>query len=211
MNIFWLDKNLHTSATLACDQHIVKMCLEYAQILCTVLHDLGLEDDRLYKPTHRNHPCVRWVRESSRHFDLVFGMLYFYGMEYTRRFHKTHKSAELMETIIREKIPTIQNRIDLYEGTLIDTERTSNISYGLYTPTRMPPLCMPEQYQLGNDTWENLVNSYRRYYLAEKMPFARYTSIAVPTLLPVARDTYSSVYYRDGSTVTLLHQQTDPT
>ena len=62
MNIFYLDEDTEICAQYHCDKHVVKMILEYAQILCTVLHELGQEAP--YRPTHRNHPCTVWARES---------------------------------------------------------------------------------------------------------------------------------------------------
>ena len=35
MNIFYLDKNPKIAAQMHCDKHVVKMVLEYAQILST--------------------------------------------------------------------------------------------------------------------------------------------------------------------------------
>ena len=35
MNIFYLDKNFQVNAKLHCDKHVVKMIVEYAQLLST--------------------------------------------------------------------------------------------------------------------------------------------------------------------------------
>lgn len=43
MNIFWLDNDLRQCAIAHCDKHVVKMCVEYAQILSTVSRQAGLE------------------------------------------------------------------------------------------------------------------------------------------------------------------------
>lgn len=44
------------------DLRLNKMIVESVQLLSTVLSPM--EDDRLYKPTHANHPCTIWARES---------------------------------------------------------------------------------------------------------------------------------------------------
>lgn len=62
MNIFALDQCPVKSAQLLNDKHVVKMCLESAQILCTVHRGFGL--DAPYRPTHKRHPCMLWVAES---------------------------------------------------------------------------------------------------------------------------------------------------
>lgn len=38
INIFYLDRDIERVVQFHCDSHVVKMCLETAQILCTALH-----------------------------------------------------------------------------------------------------------------------------------------------------------------------------
>ena len=62
MNIFFLSKDPVEAARVQCDQHVVKMILETAQMLSTVAHQhkyLGVTG--IYKPTHANHPMTKWV------------------------------------------------------------------------------------------------------------------------------------------------------
>ena len=40
------------------------MVLESAQMLCTIAREHGSTSLLLYKPTHPNHPCVRWLADS---------------------------------------------------------------------------------------------------------------------------------------------------
>lgn len=42
MNIFYLDEDVTLCAQYHCDKHVIKMILESAQILCTVLHQNNL-------------------------------------------------------------------------------------------------------------------------------------------------------------------------
>jgi hypothetical protein len=62
MNIFLLDSNIKKCAQYHCDKHVVKMILESAQILSTVLRLNGV--DQGYKTTHANHPCTLWAGKS---------------------------------------------------------------------------------------------------------------------------------------------------
>lgn len=39
MNIFVLDTNLEKCALYHCDKHVIKMILESAQMICTVLNE----------------------------------------------------------------------------------------------------------------------------------------------------------------------------
>ena len=86
MNIFYLHNDPKTCAELHNDKHVVKMILEYAQLLSTAHRfidgvpsvDRGtrtgrqrtsyiLSDSRdavLYRATHINHPSAIWARHS---------------------------------------------------------------------------------------------------------------------------------------------------
>ena len=57
MNIFVLDENHSLNVSYYCDKHVVKMILEYAQILSTVVRESGIDSG--YKSTHKNHPCTK--------------------------------------------------------------------------------------------------------------------------------------------------------
>ena len=78
MNIFYLDPCPRRSALWHNDRHEVKMILESGQMLSAVLHRHGIEDDRLYKLTHKNHPSTLWAGDSIQHFwwlkDYSFGL-----------------------------------------------------------------------------------------------------------------------------------------
>ncbi len=58
MNIFVLSKNVKKCASYHCDQHVVKMILESAQMLSTVCNLSGRKTE--YKPAFRNHPCTKY-------------------------------------------------------------------------------------------------------------------------------------------------------
>jgi len=71
MNIFYLHSNPKICAEMHCDKHVVKMILEYGQLLSTAHRVLdGTKQDKiyvltdsvannlLYKATHINHPSA---------------------------------------------------------------------------------------------------------------------------------------------------------
>ena len=95
MNIFYLHEDPQVSAKMHCDKHVVKMIIEYAQMLSTahrmldgkvvkkpsvsgktmVKHyDLyeGMDDLEAemtyYRAVHFNHPCSVWTRESNENY-----------------------------------------------------------------------------------------------------------------------------------------------
>jgi hypothetical protein len=101
MNIFILENTIVGCAQSMCDKHVVKMMLEYVQLLSTTLH-LVEKVDAPYKPTHVNHPCAKWARETGENYSWLWQLADETGKEYTRRYNKQHKSHSVM----LDKIPS---------------------------------------------------------------------------------------------------------
>ena len=95
MNIFVLDHNPVKAAIYQCDKHVVKMILETAQMLSTVLSDYGVNLG--YKPTHRKHPCTIWTGMSRENFEWLVKHGMALSDEYTSRYGKVHKSQKIIE------------------------------------------------------------------------------------------------------------------
>lgn len=150
MNIFVLAQDLTRCAQYHCDKHVVKMILESAQILCTVLHQQG--QDAPYKPTHMKHPCVLWAGESLDNWLWLQDLTDALNEEFQYRFDhaKPHRSALVARTLDRPNI--------LAKGI---TDR---------------PQTMPDQYKAPGD----VVAAYRRFYLHEKKHLLQYTKRDVP-------------------------------
>lgn len=98
MNVFASDPSPSLSAEALCDRHVVKMVLETAQILSTVCHELGMDYEVLYRPTHRNHPCTRAAIDSREYLGWVAQHGAALSAEYKRRFHKRHRSEDVIFT-----------------------------------------------------------------------------------------------------------------
>ena len=143
MNIFVLDNDVNKAAAYHCDKHVVKMCLEYAQMLSTTANTV-LSDRVGYKTTHINHPCSVWVRESAANTRWLAALLIALGREYTSRYNKVHKSVDVG---VKAAWLAVKHMPDK----------------GL-TPFAQ---AMPEQYKDGD-----AVSAYRRYYIQEKAGFA---------------------------------------
>ena len=107
MNIFYLDHDVYNCAEMHNDKHVVKMILEYAQLLSTAHRFLDgtvssglsktgrkqtryvLSDHRehvLYGATHINHPSAVWVRQSYDNYIWLSNMLIALCEEYTHRY-----------------------------------------------------------------------------------------------------------------------------
>jgi hypothetical protein len=145
MNLFAVDWCPERAAQALCNQHVVKMPLETAQILCTVSALLGRPGP--YKPTHAQHPCTRWVMRTIGNWRWAADHGYALCAEYTRRYGKRHASQDVLDWCC--------SRAAAVPGTCD----------GLLPFVQ----AMPEQYQ-GPDP----VESYRAYYRAEKLKFGKW-------------------------------------
>lgn len=97
MNIFYLlDADIAQCARFHCDKHVVKMILESAQVLCSVLSLYHIETP--YRPTHLKHPCVIWASESLSNWLWLKNLAGALNEEYKYRFNhtKNHKSYDVI-------------------------------------------------------------------------------------------------------------------
>ena len=126
------------------------MILETAQLLCGVHH----MTDAVYVPyklSHKNHPCSIWARESLTNYLYLGELGLELSREYTHRYGKKHKSQEVIEWCLMNK-PQIQDN-------------------GFTTP----PKAMPDEYKT-----EDVIESYRKYYLGAKKTFLTWKERQVP-------------------------------
>ena len=74
MNRFIIDREPEAIAQQLCDQHIIKMVLEKAQMLNTAvrLHAPEFaEESWLVQDSVQNHPCTQWARETRVNYRLL--------------------------------------------------------------------------------------------------------------------------------------------
>lgn len=107
MNIFYLDKDIGRCAQYHCDKHVIKMILESAQILCSVLRIHHM--DAPYKATHVKHPCVIWVNQSLSNWLWLKALASALNDEYKYRFNhtKNHKSFDVILSLETPPIPDL--------------------------------------------------------------------------------------------------------
>lgn len=159
MNIFFLDRSPATAARMHCDRHVVKMIVESAQLLSTAHHLLDgatLARSRfpdLLKPTHVNHPCALWVRQSREHYDWLGELMSELCDEYHRRYGPNVHAYR-------------RSRLDFR----LRGKRPLNIPLQGW---HEPPLCMPGQYKRSD-----AVEAYRLYYAGEKREIATWRAPA---------------------------------
>ena len=160
MNIFALDNDAFSAATMHCDKHVVKMVLETAQILSTVhyIYETEWAED-MYKPTHKNHPSVKWAAECRGNYRWLYGLFRALSREYTIRYDKNHKSWLKLGEMV-DKVPRSM------PGVLWET-----------TPFA---LAMPDVYKFVSS---DPVECYRAYYFHEKAEMLKYTNREPPEWL----------------------------
>lgn len=149
MNIFFLDFDTKKCAEYHCDKHVVKMILETAQLLCGAHWVSGSEAP--YRLSHKNHPCSIWVRESLSNYLYLCDLGLELCKEYTYRYGKRHKSQDIIEWCIVNKL------------NIIDKGFTS------------PPKAMPDEYKV-----ESVIDSYRNYYIGAKKDFVSWKNRPIP-------------------------------
>lgn len=158
MNIFLLDYDVSTCAQYHMDRHVIKMILEYAQLLSTAHRVLDgveeraysstgrlkkilrLEDGRdsiLYNATHVNHPSAIWVRESDINYRWLHSLLDALCLEYTYRYGRIHATQSKGVVAALRDVPR-------------------NIINGPMSEFR---LAMPDEFKVDSP-----VESYRNYY-----------------------------------------------
>lgn len=186
MNIFYLDYDPVTAAQSHIDKHVVKMILEYAQLLSTAHRIIDgkqeivekyvngslparyrktkvwkLDDERdavLYKATHVNHPSAVWTRQHAVNYNYLYKLFVATCNEYTHRYGKVHAT----DAKLREVLKTPPKNI------FIDYK--TRVWYG-------PTPAMPDECKVAGDHQA----SYRKYYIDKKADMAKWTNREPPS------------------------------
>jgi hypothetical protein len=167
MNIFYLHKDPDICATYHCDKHVLKMIIEYAQLLSTAHRLLdGVEgrgssksgktqvrvwtldhkrDNLIYKASHVNHPSNIWVRSSSEHYIYTMELWNYLCKEYTNRYGKVHMTFKKLCQYINQLPKNIDYNVGFLEL----------------------PQCMPDDCKR-----DDAITAYRGFYRAHKREFA---------------------------------------
>lgn len=174
MNIFHLHSDTKECAKQHLDKHVVKMILEYAQLLSTAHRLLDgteyesrsvsgnrkamrwlLPDERepnLYMASHINHPSGMWCRQSQDNYWWLYNLWRDLMSEYTFRYGKHHVAEKLIPFL--SSVP-------------------NNIPVVAAEPM---PQCMPDQYKVPG----NSIQAYHNYYIGDKQRFAVWTNRPIP-------------------------------
>lgn len=177
MNIFYLNEDPRTCAEMHLDKHVVKMILEYAQLLSTAHRYLDgkisteltrggrrikrwklddeYADNLLFLASFVSHPSAIWCRANVQNYMWLAELLECLCVEYTHRYEKVHsvERSGLMQ-YFKNNFP-------------------KNLPIGPFTE---PPPAMPDIYKVVGDS----ITSYHKYYIGAKASFAKWTKREVP-------------------------------
>jgi len=160
MNIFVLDQDPRVCAVYHNDKHVVKMILESAQLLCGVHHMTESNLDVPYGLSHKNHPCSIWARKCIENYIWLCDLGLELSKEYTHRYGKRHKSQDIIEWCMTN-LPNLPEFGDITQH-----------------PKAMPDECKTD----------DVVESYRRYYIMEKSSFCNWKNREIPNWYKINLD-----------------------
>ena len=174
MNVFALHTDPVIAAQMHADKHVVKMIIEYAQLMSTAHRVLdgslyqdktsngrsikrwslpnGVLESVVYKASHVNHPSGIWCRKTSENYQYLYTMWKELCAEYTHRYGNFQMFLQKLESIL--------------------SVTPVNIPHGELTEL---PQAMPDDAKLPN-----VVEAYRNYYRVYKRGFARWTKRETP-------------------------------
>lgn len=146
MNIFATDVDPTKSAQDHCDNHVVKMVLESTQLLNNLYYGSSKQLNAVYKFTHLDHPCTKWLKSSKLHFEWLTNHAQALCEQYRLRYLKTHKCQQVIAQIISD---------------------SEVFSFDMGNDFKLPKV-VPDIYQV-----ESPVDSYRSFIIDAK-PFAKW-------------------------------------
>ncbi len=175
MNVFFLDPDPKICAEMHISKHVVKMIIEYAQLMSTAHRVLdGTEytdltangrrikrwrmddpfmESTLYKASHINHPSAIWCRENKQNYLYLHRLWHHLLQEYTYRYGRKHECEKLGAALYL---------------------RPENIKDGEFfapTPAMPPELKIIAENPMPGRKYDSL-KSYHNYYIKDKIRFA---------------------------------------
>lgn len=115
MQIYYTDNNPARCAANLPDALTNKILLEVAQILCTVCHKHRI--DAPYKPTHENHPFVKWAEKSITHWRWLRAYGLRIALYWARAYNK--KGCWGNPSIITESAPRNDEQWEFHKSEIV--------------------------------------------------------------------------------------------
>jgi hypothetical protein len=168
MQLFFLSSCPREAAHFACDKHVVKMCVETAQIISTVWFRVNRSKHKLYSSlgwltkqwANIQHPSILWVEQSFANYKWTLDYWGALLSEYTARYHKTHAFQSMYNNIV-----TMMPDPSLCQDDFVP----------------MSPRFQAVPEELKSD---DPVSTYRQYYMRDKSRFAKWKFCETPHWWP---------------------------
>ena len=163
MNIFYLDRDTIACAQAHCDKHVVKMILEYTQLLFVAYYETKHSFagcPKVYKLTHKSHPCALWSKECIDNWLYLLELNLALIAEYKYRYNnKTHACEAIVYWMLG-----------------------NNPSLPFYGGCTEQPQCFGPHQDVCY-TKDMPIIAYRKYYKIAKTSLLNYTNRQKPTWL----------------------------
>ena len=181
MNIFTTNECPVISAQEMCDKHVVKMIVEYAQLMSTAhrvldgkeyegrtllnrrikrwLHPNKNMEELLYKASHIKHPSGIWCRTNTANYQWLYRHFCAACEEYTHRYGKVHLTELKLAKVFKNTPKNIPNGKQTEFAVAIAADQTCRQVPGFNS---LKP-----------------VDKYKQYIINDK-PFAVWTSRQPP-------------------------------
>ena len=189
MNVFILHEDPITAARMHCDKHVPKMIVESAQMISTAHrmldghtikkpsksgkriinyweHPDPNDEELLYKAVHHNHPCTLWTRQTTGNYDWHYDLFRELCREYTYRYGKKHKTANLLDELYDKPHNIKRDFISEKKHKWANKHFDTYYKWGRLTT---PPLAMKSNPECMFP--DDPVKSYRKFYKTKQARF----------------------------------------
>lgn len=155
------------------DKHVIKMIIEYCQLLCTAWYVLNPNDHdiQLYKPTHINHPSAVWVRQHVNNYMYVAKL----GIQLCKewRYRYQHNRIHGCESKLLWLLQNVPSHIN--QTTMMKTKSNPK---GLVLPLSV---AMPAELKPIKISVHRCVIAYRKYYQSDsKVHLTKWSRRPIP-------------------------------
>lgn len=188
MNIFVTHKDPKVSAKNLDDKRVNKMILESAQMLSTAVHVLDPDNisvfklftpegkrrklalhhkyGKVYMPTHVNHPCNIWIRQSRQNYMWLFYHLNALLLQYAYRSGKVHACTSLLSTLHKARFVVPDGKLTPFQNSAANSDfnvdfkhmKSTTDAYRQYLNARWPnDKREPVWTKVGRPKWANFI------------------------------------------------------
>lgn len=174
MNIFILssiqddyDAHIKECASFHCDKHVVKMILEYTQIIVSVIDKVIPDHGCKYFPcgplskSHMSHPCVIWAGQSRTNLKYLISLAVALCDEKIDRYPLAYDHA-------------YTDFLSNLDSDFCKIDGCDNIPHGNVLPTHFAVAVKDAKLRSTSTPHLDAALIYRAYYIKDKLGFARW-------------------------------------